>query len=90
MRGGVECELPIAQKGRGSAALAAQDRAHACQQFTNLKWLDDVIVGPQVKAVNTIIDSVPRGHDNDGGTVAVGAQFEIGHSSTELNNRPTE
>ena len=44
----------------------AQDRLHPRQQLRDLKGLDDIVVRPQLQALDPVLEGVPRGGENDG------------------------
>src|SRR5712671_4254715 len=58
-------KLAIAEQRRRAAAFAAKHCAHARQQFANLERLYQIVVRAEIEAVDAVINTVPRGYNDD-------------------------
>ena len=76
MGGHIDADVLGAQLGLGGLGrVAAQERAHAREQFGEAEGLGDVVVGPGVEPDDHVHLVGARGEDEDGDAPAVGADL---------------
>src|ERR1039458_8067510 len=61
----VEQQVADAQRSRAAWRPAAQQGAHPRQQLLALEWLDEIVIGACVEALDTGLQSVARSQDQD-------------------------
>src|SRR5207237_8954942 len=60
VRGQVEREIGDAQRDYWFLVITTANRWHARDQFTRGKWLGQIIIGPELQATHSIVDSAAR------------------------------
>src|SRR4051794_34878723 len=71
VRVGVQREVSDAQRGHAARRTAAQQRPQPGEQLLALERLDEVVVGADVEALDTRVERIARGEDEDRGVVLV-------------------
>lgn len=74
VRGGIERQHAIGEHGARCPTLAAQDGAHAGEQFNHLEGLEDVVIGAAVETAYALIHRIARGQDQHRDRIVAGAQ----------------